>query len=175
MPPVSGPCRRLRRACDPRAAERRRADPVAEREERNLFAPEKFLHDDFGAGLAERPVEKSIERVFSLGERHRDDDALARRQSIRLDDDWRALAANVIQGRASVAKAPVIARRHPELAAEILREPVGPFELGRRPARPETGDPGRLEIVGYARHQRRFGPTTTRSTALSRQKPTTAA
>ncbi len=69
--------------------------PSHEREERNFLAREIVFDDDFRARGAEGAGEHRFDRALRLVKRHRDDDALSRRQAIRLDDDRRAVRANV--------------------------------------------------------------------------------
>ena len=60
--------------------------------------------------------------------------------------------------------------------AEVLGEALRALQLGRRLRGPEHLDAGRGQIVGEARHQRRFGPDHDQADiAFSLQKRTTAA
>ena len=60
-----------------RGGERDRGFAVAQREEADLAAGEKFLDHDFRAGRTERAVEHHGDGGFGLRPRFRDDDAFA--------------------------------------------------------------------------------------------------
>ena len=87
-----------------RGGERNSGRAVAEREERSLFAVEKFFDDQFGAGLAEAAAEHHVDRDFGLGEGFRHDHAFAGGEPVGLDDDRRAAAADIGFGRSRVEK-----------------------------------------------------------------------
>jgi hypothetical protein len=141
-----------------RAGERRRARSVAEREERDLLARQIVFDHHFRAGGAERAGEHRTDRALRLAERHRDDDALSSSQAIRLDDDRRAMRADVGERGGVVAKAAIVAGGHAELPTEILGEAFRAFQPRRRLAGSETENPRRREVVRDARDQGRLGP-----------------
>ena len=76
---------------------------VAQREEARLLAFEKFFDDDFRAACAERAGEAGVDGASAFVARLRDDDALAGREAVGLDDDRQALPREV----------GLRARRHP--------------------------------------------------------------
>ena len=105
---------------------------VAEREERHLFAVEKFLNDDGSAGGAETAAKHRSDGVLRLLQLHGDNDAFARSQAIGFDDDRRALGANKGERRLHSIESAIGGRRYSEFSAKVLREPFGPLELRRR-------------------------------------------
>ena len=64
-----------------RRGERDRGLAVAQREERDFLAAQEFLDHDLGAGRAEPAGEHHVDRGLGLGDRLRDDDALAGAQA----------------------------------------------------------------------------------------------
>jgi hypothetical protein len=99
-----------------------------------------------------------VDRRFGLGQRHGDDDALAGRQPVGLDDDRRALFAHIGQRRLRLREAGVGPRGNGVVAAQILGEALRAFELRGGLRRPERPDSGGVEIVDEAGHQRRLRP-----------------
>ena len=109
-------------------------------------------------------AEHHVDRGFRLRDRLRDDDALAGREPVGLDDDRRALRAHVgLRGRGRGET--LIGRgRNVVRPAQVLGEALGAFEPRRGLARAECLDAGGGEIVDDARHTSgASGPTTTRS------------
>ena len=82
-----------------RRAEGQRGLAVAQAEEARLLAVEEFLDDDLGAGVAEGAAEAGLDRGQRLVERHRHRHALAGGEAVGLDDDRRALRADIGAGR----------------------------------------------------------------------------
>ena len=105
-------------------------------------------------GAAEDHVDGG-QRLFNA---HGDDDALARRQPIRLHDDGGAALAHIGLGGFGRAETLVIGGGDGELRAEILGEALGALELGGGLRWPEGEDARRLQIIHQPRHQRRLRP-----------------
>ena len=93
MPPVFGPAspssRRLW-SCDVASGSTCRA--IDHHDEARFLALEEFLDDDSSPALPKRPANMSLRGRHRLVGRRADDDALAGRESVRLDDDRRAAA-----------------------------------------------------------------------------------
>ena len=139
-----------------RRRQRQRGLAVAEREERSLFAVEKFFNDKLGSRLAQIAAEDHVDRAFRLGERLRDHDALAGGEPVGLDDNWRAAGAHISFGLIRGPKALVGRRRYAVGPAQILGETFGAFEPRGGAARSEGFDAGGFQIVDDARAQRPF-------------------
>ena len=68
----------------------------SQRQKKLASSPVKeFLHHDFGAGAAEGAAEAVVDRRERLGLGHRYGHALAGGKPVRLDDDRRALVADI--------------------------------------------------------------------------------
>ena len=80
-----------------RGGKRDRGFAVAQREEADLAACEKFLDHDFSAGRTERAVEHHGDGRLGFIKRFGDDNAFAGGQAISLDHDRRALRAHIGQ------------------------------------------------------------------------------
>ena len=104
------------------------------------------------------PPSMSAMAALRLGDACRDDDALAGRKPIGLDDDRRALGPHIGLRRRRVGEAAEARRRDAGLGAELLGERLRAFELGRGAARPERLDARRREIVDDAGDERRLRP-----------------
>ena len=141
-----------------RGDQRDRGLAVAEREERRLLAVEEFLDHHLGAGVAQAAAEHHVDRRFRLGHGLRHHHALAGGKAVGLDHDRRALGAHIGLGRRRRREPLVGGGRNAVVAAEVLGEPLGGLELGRRPARPERLDPGRREGVDDALAHRPLRP-----------------
>jgi hypothetical protein len=68
-----------------RGRKRQHVVTVAQHEERGFLTGEEFFDDD--TRVAERDGEDRVDRRLGLGERRRDDDALAGGEPVGLDDD----------------------------------------------------------------------------------------
>ena len=152
MPPVFGPVSpsptRLWSCAVPKG---KRGRAVAEAEEARLLAGQELLDHDFGAGAAERAVEAVVDRRKRLGLGHRDGHALAGGKPVGLDDDRRALLADIGLRRLGVGEAAIGGGRDVLARAEILGEALRALELRRSLRRAEDLDAGRTQIVGDAR------------------------
>ncbi len=132
--------------------EREHPVAVADAEEGHLGPVEELLDDDPTVGLGEA----SAGVLDGGGPVVGDDDSLAGRQAVVLDDvrgaervegglDLRDGGADVGEGRRDVG------RRH-----DLLGEGLAPLEPGRLGARPEGGEAGRDERVGDPGDERRL-------------------
>ena len=122
-----------------------------------LLAFQELLDDDLGAGRPERAGEAGVDGLLRIGPGLGDDHALAGRQAVGLDDDGQLLRRQIGLGRARVAEAAVGAGGNRELAAQVLGEALGAFELRCRLGGAEDLDAGGGEVVGEAGHQRHLG------------------
>ena len=120
---------------------------VDEGEEARFLATQEFLDDDLGAGYAEGSREARLDRGLSLGHRLADHHALAGREAVGLHHDRQLLPLEVGLGCPHVVEAAVGGGRNAELAAQILGEPLRPFEPRCRLARPEALDAGGRQII----------------------------
>ena len=120
-----------------RRGERDRGLAVAQREERDFLAGEKFLDHDLGAGRAEAAAEHHVDRGFGFGDRLRDHHALAEREPVGLDDDRRALRAHVGLGGRGGGEALIGGGRDAVFPAQVLGEALRAFEPRRGLGRAE--------------------------------------
>ena len=128
------------------------------REEGRLLAVEEILHDDLGARGAKRRVHHHVvDGVKSGLDIHRDDDALARGESVRFDDDGRSLLLDVLLGRLGVGKALVLCGGDVVLLEEVLEETLGALEPGSVLGRAEARDVSSDEGIGDAVDEGRLG------------------
>ncbi len=132
--------------------------PSHSAKKRRLLAVEELLDDELRAGRAQAAAEDHVDRRLRLGDRRRDDDALAGGEPVRLDHDGRAARAHIGLRRRGLGEALIGRGRDGVRAAEILGEALGALEPRRRLARAERLDARRFEIVDDAGHQRRFRP-----------------
>ena len=89
-----------------------------------------------------------------LGLGHCHDDALAGGQSVRLDHDRRATPAHEGARAFGIAEPSVGAGRYGVGGAQVLGEPLGALEPGRRRRRSEGPDAGAGERIDQPRYQR---------------------
>ena len=141
-----------------RANQGDRLTAIDHREEGRLLAVEEILHDDLGARGAKRRVHHHVvDGVESGLDIHRDDDALARGESVRFDDDGRSLLLDVLLGRLGVGKALVLCGGDVVLLEEVLEETLGALEPGSVLGRAEARDVGSDEGIGDAVDEGRLG------------------
>ena len=112
-----------------RARQRDRSLAVAQREEADLAAGEIFLDHDLGPGRAEAAFEHHGDRGLGFRKCLGDHHALAGGKAIRLDHHRRALLAHVRERIGGGVEALIRTGRNVEIAAEILGETLGAFEL----------------------------------------------
>ena len=122
-------------------------------------------------GAAEDRVERR-ERGGAVGG---DGDALAGGEPVRLHHDGEVVLHHIGARSVAVGEAAVVGGRDAGLAAEILGEALGAFELRRRFRRAEGADAGGRKIVDEAGDERRLRPDDDEVDRLARQKATTAA
>ena len=111
-----------------------------------------------GAGSAEAAAEHHVDGGQRLVQRHRDDDALAGSKPVGLDDDRRALRADIGLRRLGIVEALVGRGRNAVGAAQILGEALRAFELRGGFGRPERLDARGREIIDDACGERRLRP-----------------
>ena len=160
------PCRHRRRACGPARTPAGAPSSVAEREERGLFAVEKFLDDDFGAGLTEAAAENHVDRGLRFRHALGDDYALAGRQPVGLDHDRRAAVAGIGLGCRGGTETFVGRRRYAVGSAQVFGEAFGAFELCRGWLGPKALMPAASRSSTMPAQSGPSGPTTTRSMPL---------
>jgi len=90
-------------------------------------------------------------------QRHRDDDALAGRQAVGLDDDRRAFTVDVGMCCGRLGESLEFRGRDEVAGHEALGEILGGFELGGFPGRAEDLQAAGAEDVDDAGSERRFG------------------
>ena len=136
-----------------------RADRLAvgERENGNLLARHEFLNDDAAARCAECFALHDLvdgDKRFLLG--HGDDDALARRESVRLDDDGRTLGFDVGACGGGIRKHFVLRRRDAVLLHEVFGKCLRTLNLRRELRGAECLDSLRRQCVDEAARKRRL-------------------
>src|SRR6202008_1500455 len=130
---------------------------VAKGEETRLFALEEFLDHDFVPGIAEGAAEQRFDRGVRLVELFGDDDAFALRQSIGLDPDRQGQCPRERFCFIRMTTAAIGGGRNAVFGAQILDESLGCLQPRGLRSRPQRFDSERLETVGEARDQWRFG------------------
>ena len=145
--------------------------PVAEGEQRNLFADEPLFEHDPASGGSDGPAEQvgdcGQRRVTPIG----DDHALAGGEAVGLGHDGeaggveprRCLGHAGDHGRAGAGDAVTVAERP--------RVGLRPLQLGGGPRRSEGGDAGGRERVDEPRRQRRLGTHDDEPDALVHGEP----
>ena len=97
-----------------------------------------------------------VQGQFGIGQRHCDDDALARREAVGLDHDRRAMLAHVSERGAEFGEHGVACGGNVVASEKILRECLGAFQLRRDSARAEAAQARRAEAVDHSDRERRF-------------------
>ena len=141
-----------------RGGEKGDAFAVDEGEERGLFAFEEGLDEERGAGRAELVVvEDGADRGFGLGARLGDDNALAGREAVGLDDDGNreAVERGERGGRLSVGFG--VGGGHAGRRHDFLGEGLAALHFRRSLTRTENGDAEGGEPVGNAEAEGRLG------------------
>src|SRR5690606_542534 len=110
-----------------RRAEWQGGRAVAEAEEARFLAGQEFLHDDFGPRSAEGAAEAVVDRGERLVLRHRHRYALAGGEAVGLDDDRRALVADIGFRGVGGGESAEGGGRDIVARAEILGEALGAF------------------------------------------------
>ncbi len=132
---------------------------VAQHDEGGFLAFEELLDDNTGTACVVDDAElvvcqDPVDRLVRLGQRHRDDDALARRQAIGLDDDRRAvflmLSVHITVSRSGIAEGLVGGGGDAMALHEVLGEGLGRFELRGRLGRAEDAQAAGAELVHHA-------------------------
>ena len=130
---------------------------VGKRKDGNLLARHEFLDDDAAARRAERFALHDLVdggKRFLLG--HGDDDALARRESVRLDDDGRTLGFDVGARGGSIGKHLILRRRDAVLLHEVFGKCLRTLNIRRELRGAECLDSLRRQCVDNAARKRRL-------------------
>ncbi len=153
-----------------RRCERQHVAAIHQRDETRFLAFEELLDHDRIAGRAEATREHRLRRRDRLVARCADHDSLARRETVRLDDQRRTLRAH--PGRVEILprERGISGRRDRVAAQEFLHVGLGALEPGGRTARPEAAQSGGHELVGDAEHQRPFGTDDRQVDLLGKRK-----
>ncbi len=154
--------------------ERQRRLAVGEAEETRLLAIQIGLHHHFGTGRAKSAGKAVIDGRQCLLDRHGHRHALAGGKPIGLDDDRRALLADIGFRRFGSRETLVRAGRDIVAGADILGETLGAFQLGRRLGGAKNGKTRRAQIIRKPGHQRRFRADDDEIDHLVAAKPITA-
>ena len=132
-----------------RARERHSLSAADDGEKRSLLAIQILLNHNLLPGATKHaPTEHIIHRLERIVQFHRHDDPFPRRQSIRLDDDWRPFRRNVRLCLRRVGKLCILRRGNVIFRTQILHKRLGPFQPRRTLARPEHRHPSRGQRVG---------------------------
>jgi hypothetical protein len=137
--------------------------PVRPEKERRLAPVERLFDDDSARGLAADPPARHqlFDRTLSLPARARDDHALARRESVGLDDDGRVRAAELAAAQDSQrlldGRGDAMARGRDFVAEhEIFGEGFARFEPRGLALRPCDHKAAARKLVGQTGGERRF-------------------
>jgi hypothetical protein len=137
-----------------RSRQRQDVPAVRHHDETGFLALQELLDHDAMAGFAEGVPRQHVQHGgFGFGGGPRHDHALARRQSVRLDDDRRTLLADEVDGRGDLAELAITGRGDAVAGHEILGEGLRPFQLRGSGPRPEALQAGLGETVDDAVHQ----------------------
>ena len=141
-----------------RRAERQGGLAVADAEEACFFAVQKFLDHHFRACRTECALETGVYCVERIFKRHGDDHALASSKPVGLDDDRRALLADIGFCLGRIVEAAIGTRWNIEAGAQILGEAFGAFKLCRSLGGTEYADTLGAHFIRKAGYQWRFWP-----------------
>ena len=129
--------------------------PIGKGEKGRLLPLHKFLNDDACPRITKGVIlHDGIDGIECLLLRHGDDNALARRKPIRLDDDGSALLTDVGACGLCRGKDLIACRRDSVLFHDILGEGLRALDLRRIRARSKGADPCRLKLIYQPVHQR---------------------
>ncbi|CCJ77761.1 hypothetical protein BN135_2825 [Cronobacter muytjensii 530] len=124
-----------------------------------FFAIKKLFNHDAVTGIAKRVARQHIVNGrFGFIQRHRDDNAFARRQTVSFDNNWRAFFTDIRERRFRLGKVLVFRRRNTMARQEIFGKRFGAFQLCGAFGRPEYFQTGGAECIHHADNQRRFRP-----------------
>ncbi|MNO73014.1 hypothetical protein D3C76_639730 [compost metagenome] len=128
-------------------------------DETRLFPVQELLDHHTGTGVAEGIAGEHVAHCrFRLFELHGDDDALACRQTVSLDDDGGTLLAQVGQSGLHLGEVLVFGGGDGVARQEVLGEGLGALQLGGGGGRAEDGEPFGTEGIHHPFHQGRFRP-----------------
>ena len=131
---------------------------VGEREHGHLFAGQKFLDDDDVARRLELFVDhhlfEGFERLFFVVA---DDDALAQREPVRLDDERILRALGILARRRIVVELAVVGGRDAVLFHQFFGERLGRLDDSRILMRTERAEAVALQHVDHAHRERIVG------------------
>ena len=113
---------------------------VRHHDETCFLALEEFLDDDDTSRVAKRAGEHALGRVDCLVGAPGNDHALARGESVCLDDDRRALCPDHRRIKGRLGKGRVARRRDAVARQELLGKLLAAFEASRESSRAETGE-----------------------------------
>ena len=113
---------------------------IDHREEGRLLAVEEILHDDLGARGAKRRVHHHVVAGVESGlDIYRDDDALARGESVRFDDDGRSLLLMYFLAASGSVKRCTLRVGMLYFLRRSLRKPLEPLSLAASLVGPKHG------------------------------------
>ena len=131
--------------------------PVTKHEERRLFAFHELFDHDLGARVAKGTVEHLIYGGEGFGVTHGDDDTLARRQTVGLDDNRRALLFHIGAGAGRIGEMAIGRRGRIAGVADFLGKGFGSLQRRRRFGGAENVKSCRAQVIAHTRGQGRFG------------------
>ena len=128
-----------------------------ERKQRTLGTRQAFFDEHGGAGIAERAVEAGTNSILCGFQVVGNDNALARCQAVRLDNDGSAQFANVSERFVQVREAAVTSRRNTVGLHEFLAVGFAALQQGSLSIGSERSHARFAQNVRHAGDQRSFG------------------
>ncbi len=130
---------------------------VDHRDEARFLARKKVLDDDARTRVAHRVFDQHrVDGRIGFGARLRDDHALARGETIGLDDDGCAALGHIVVSRARVGESAIAGGRQPVARHERLGEILGALEPRCRARRAENRESRGTKGVDDAGRERRL-------------------
>ena len=145
-----------------------------ERKQRTLGTRQAFFDEHGGAGIAERAVEAGTNSILCGFQVVGNDNALARCQAVRLDNDGSAQFANVSERFVQVREAAVTSRRNTVGLHEFLAVGFAALQQGSLSIGSERSHAASRKTSATPATKGASGPMTTRSIACSRTNASTA-
>jgi len=139
------------------AGHRQCVHAIDQRDEAGFLAVEKLLDHHPRTGIAVGVAgQHVVQRRFGIGQRQRHHHALARRQTVGLDHDRRAVRAHMRQRRRQFVEHRVAAGGDAVPLQELLGECLAAFELRGGGAWSEHAQTGGAKPIDYTGDQRRL-------------------
>ena len=114
-----------------------------------------FDHDR-SPGRSETAAEHEVDRPFGFSPSIGDHDTFAGREPVGLDHDGKRNRSEMPLGGVGLVEPPVTRRGNGAIAGQFLGEPLRALQLRGSPGGAEDRDPGGVQRIGDAGHERRL-------------------